>query len=295
MRVASTNALLLLATQLKPSYALQHAMLRTMTSHPRASLLATAATFELLSEDEYVETLQSAAPDDVSVVQFRPRWVREDYDDVGPILEHAVKRWPGANFYATALTRGTAQGERVFEHLKERNFVKTPLIEVYFGSECVDTLVMPGARRGDAGDAEAGECPLLAEPRRVGLLQQTIESAQRRIAANRRWRERRRVLLALRQVRQDLRRLDGYREAGLLSRSWRLFDQADTQWRDGHRSFSPEQREAAQLKHLNGLISHQRDVTALRAQAVRLERRRRLLNRLVLGRQRCSADGCVLL
>ena len=42
----------------------------------------------------------------------------------------------------------------------------------------------------------------------------------------------------------------------------------------------------------DGLLSHAREVDALRLQAKRLERRRRLLSRLIFGQQRCNEDSC---
>ena len=153
-------------------------------------------------------------------------------------------------------------------------------------------LVLPQGEGGGPGAA----CPLFTEVERVSVLQRAVAMAQRRLDANRRWRERRRALLSLRQVRRDLRRLERYKAAGLLGRSWSLFQQADTLLRSGERVYSPQKRANARRKHLRALLDHGRECAALRERERALARRLQLLSALVLGeKQRCTADGCEVL
>ena len=185
--------------------------------------------------------------------------------------------------------RGTRMGERIFEAHRALDFERLPLIEVYCGSERVDTMWLPSGR-----DTTAQPCPLLLEPGRIDLLQKAIAAARERLGANRRWRERRRTLLELRQVRQDLHRLEAYRASGMLSRKWEIFKNADTMFKAG-RAMHPDKRRAARRTHLQGLVSHAKGLKDLRQEERRLERRARLLTLLVCHEKcNCSAEGCEL-
>ena len=258
--------------------------------------------FQPLTEEAYAEifddvrkTPEKAAVQSISVVAYQPKWDRESVPaDVGPIRAAAAQRWQSARFFSMALVRGTPTGERIFAALETQGFDhrNMPILDVFCGGELVDTLVLPQGEGGGEGAA----CPLFTERPRMDALQQAIDAAQRRVSANRRWRERRRVLLALRQVRNDLRRLARYKASGGLGRSWHLTQQTNTIYRDpARRVYSAESMRRERRKHLLGVLRHARQVGTLKAEAERLERRRRHFARLVLDRQRCNENGCVLL
>lgn len=255
-------------------------------------------TFQPLTEEAY-NTLfgddsAGAMPASmISIVAYQAKWDRR-YHDVGPILAAASQRWRDVRFFSTELVRGTPSGERIFASLQAQGFDQRqlPIVDVYCGGERIDTLVLT---QGEGG-GEGAECPLFTQRWRMEMLQKTIASAQGRLSTNRRWRERRRVLLALRRVRHDLRRLDRFKGEGLLSRTWSLTKETNTMYRDpSRRAFSPEKMRRERRKHLLGVLGHARQVATLQAEQTRLERRRRHLANLVLARQRCDADGCALL
>jgi len=245
-----------------------------------------AATFLRITNGECDALIAASDPASVIIVQYQAPWDTKQYH-VGPILEKAAKRWPSATFYSTELKRGTPRGEHIFELHQSQGFKRMPLIQVFVGAECVDTLTLPQGEGGGQGAA----CPLFTEPGLVDKLQQAVVVAQQRANANARWRERRRVVLTLRRVRQDVRRLERFRASGKLTRRWESFKQGDA-LRDGRRASAPKTRRAERQNHLLGLASHMRDYRALRDEEARLERRRRLLLSFVLAAQRCSADGC---
>ena len=254
--------------------------------------------FQPLDEEAYTNLFVhakhvDAAVQSISVVAYQPKWDREGVPDVGPILAAAAERWQSARFFSMPLVRGTPTGERIFAALNAHGFDhrNMPILDVFCGDELIDTMVLP---QGDGGGAGAA-CPLFTERARVDALQQAIDAAQRRVSANRRWRERRRVLLKLRQIRNDLRRLARYKASGGLGRSWLLAKQTNTIYRDpARRVYSPERMRRERRKHLLGVLRHARQVGELQGEARRLERRWRHLATLVLGRQRCDENGCVL-
>ena len=277
------------------------------------------SAFQPLTEDEYRDLFvrdereereereacvtDGESPKPISIVAYQPPWDREEHD-VGSILEAAAERWQSARFFSMTLVRGTPTGERIFAELDSLGFThrKMPILDVFCGHERIDTLVLPQGEGGGEGAA----CPLFTEKKRVDALQRAIDAAQRRVTANRRWRERRRVLLALRQVRHDLRRLARYKDSGKLGRTWSLTKETNTIYRDPtKRVYSPERMRRERRKHLLGVLRHAAQVRVLQAEGGRLERRRRHLASLVFGlaaedsdgrwRQRCDEEGCVLL
>ena len=246
-----------------------------------------------IAEEECDVMIQDAEPSSVSVLIYQAPWDLADHS-VGPILAHFASRRPEVRIYKTMLRRGTARGERIFELHRSRNFKPTdrPFMEVYRGSELISTLMLP---QGNGQDRRGGPiaCPLLTERELMNQLELVIDAAQQRSSANTIWRARRRLLLALRRVRHDIRRLDRYRASGRLSHRWEAFKQADMSLRGERHAFSEAQRKAARRKHLLGLLAHHREIAALHNEAERLERRRQLMAHLVLATQRCSPDGCV--
>jgi len=258
----------------------------------RSVKLISRPTFEPLTDEAYDAMFhrRRTLAAQISVVAYQAPWDRQEHVP-GPILEAVARQWQDARFFSMALTRGTPNGERIFAALEARGFTAMPIIDVFCGSERIDTLVLP---RGEGG-GEGAACPLFTERRKMSMLQQAVAAAQRRVSSNRRWRERRRVLLALRQVRHDLRRLARFKGAGLLSRSWTSTKETNTLYRDPSKApYSDEQMRRARRKHLHGLRSHAQHVSKLTTQRARLERRLHLLRRLVLGAQRCSEHGCEL-
>lgn len=248
------------------------------------------AAFEPLSRMKFETLLETVCPETVSVVKFQAPW-DSVLHNVNTLVEQVTEQWPEAHFYSMNLERGTSIGERVYAAHREKlraqlpgeAYCGSPYLEVYIGAERVEHLSVP---RADADDA----CPLFPEPTHVERLQAAIATARDRLSANSRWQERRRVLLALRQVRKDLRRLTAYRTSGLLSRKWELIKQADMP----KGLMAPAKRLAARRKHLQGLVAHATEVQALHRVEARLARRQRLLSRLVLREQRCAFDGCEL-
>ena len=248
---------------------------------------------EDLADEEIDELLDEAEPSSVAVIMYQAPWDRKDHD-VGPILAHFAETRPDVRIYKTDLTRGTARGERLFELHRSRNFkpADRPFMEVYRGAELVSTLMLPQGN-GQVGRGGPIACPLLTERELMDQVGLAIDAAQQRSSANSIWRARRRLLLALRRVRHDIRRLDRYRSSGRLSQRWETFKQADTSLRSGTHAFSEAKRKAARRKHLLGLLAHHRECSALRKEEERLERRRRLMSSLVLASQRCSPEGCI--
>jgi len=259
---------------------------------------APGSEFLPLTEDalsNHLKKADASTPPDVSVVYHEVPWSSEAQPSVGPILEAAARRWTAAPgsctyFISVPVTRGTPLGERVYEVHRSLGFPKAPIVDVYCGVELVNTLELP---RGRGRGADAA-CPLFTESFRVDVLQRAVAAARQRLHANRRWMERRRVLLGLRRKRQDLRRMENYRASGQLARRWRLFQQADSMVR-GRPAFPAQARHAARRQHLRGLFAHASRCRALQREVLRLERQRHLLAAFVLSAQRCSPEGCVAL
>jgi len=252
--------------------------------------------------------LQGVDAETISIVHYTPPWERERFGS-RPLLDRVARRWPQARFHSVDLERGTTSGERAYEVLQTHDF-RVSLLEIFRGKERLCSLVLPQNLPQQARGADGAPCPLLLERSHVARFQEALAGALGRVNSNRRWRERRRVLLALRETRQSLRRLERYRDAGLLSKSWEIFKQADSTYScnapvlpaepmcrlDGSTpSFSAERRRSARRKHLKGLVAHARESRLLREQERRLARKQHLLSLLVFLEQRCGPEGCQLL
>lgn len=95
------------------------------------------------SPANFTALLDDAAPDSVSVIKFQAPYCRTCRAS-SPLLDRVAKQYPQARFYSMDLVRnGKAAGERMNRFFKERGVKLMPYIEIYYGSECIDTEVVP--------------------------------------------------------------------------------------------------------------------------------------------------------
>lgn len=217
----------------------------------------------LPTADDYTQLLKGASDEDINVVKFTAPWCNTCRASAAK-LDYVAKSWPRARFYSIDLGREGAEGEKrvLFQSL---NVTKMPYVEVYLGPERVDTLVVP--------------------PSRVGFLHNSLREAQARLRQRRVQLARRRVVLSLRaNLRAEARaRTELARER----RRWRLLRVLEGSERFRERVLAlygeeaDEQRQAERRRHLLVVRSLARRLGALSEDRARLERRRRLLRKVV--------------
>ena len=205
----------------------------------------------------YEELIAGLGDDAVSVIKFQAPWCRTCHM-AKPKLNYAAKQYPRARFYSVTLDRKRSDSDQMYELYQRLNVTEMPYIEVFCGATRVDTLVVP--------------------PSRVAFLHKAIRAAQRRLGGTRRRRERRRVLLALRQVQTRRRRLAAERKR--LSRRNHLLRLLR---RGEEFPALPQQRVLAERRrHLISMRSKARQLRELRREEARLRRRRQLIQLFVL-------------
>ena len=95
------------------------------------------------SPANFTALIDGAAPDSVSVIKFQAPYCRTCRAS-SPLLDRVAKQYPQARYYSMDLVRnGKAAGERMNRFFKERGVKLMPYIEIYYGSECIDTEVVP--------------------------------------------------------------------------------------------------------------------------------------------------------
>ena len=157
-----------------------------------------------------------------------------------------------------------------------------PILDAFCGGELVDTLVLPqGEGRGGCGVSLHGA------PAHGRAAAGHRERSCR--VANHRWRDAGGAA-ALRQVRNDLRRLARYKASGGLGRSWHLAQQTNTIYRDRRGASTPLRACGASGASTYWACCGMR--AKWHAQGGRApERRRRHFARLVLDRSCATRTG----
>jgi hypothetical protein len=256
-----------------------HTAERTRTIAARLSMWQTAEKqsaplgfVPLRSPDEYRELLAAAASDAITVVKFEADYCRT-CRAAAPKLRYQVNRFaernPQAQFFAMELRRkdSTAAREAMVECFKLRNATQLPYVEIFVGSELVETLVVA--------------------PSRIAFFVGALSEATEALRERRRRQERRRVLTSLRDGRWELMRVRNKRAR--LERWWQLSSlyvhANDGAGEDGWRN-----SRAKRLRHLLRLRALRREMRALEAYNERNARRLRLFNRFVVGEWRDDAQ-----
>ena len=108
-----------------------------------------SAFFEPLgSPANYSALIESAPADSISVVKFQAPYCRTCRAS-SPLLDRIAKQHPQARFYSMDLVRnGKAAGERMNRFFKERGINQMPYVEIFLGSECIETEVVPPSALG---------------------------------------------------------------------------------------------------------------------------------------------------
>lgn len=216
----------------------------------------------LASPEAYKELLdQKRTSDDITVIKWASDQCRTCRAAV-PKIRGILKKWdeetpspPGASYYSVDLRRDNSVTMLAF--FKARNITLLPCIELYVGDELLHTLVVP--------------------PSRTAFLRNALGDVAGHVGDTRRRRERRRMLLALRQSRRQLVRLS--RARAKLQRRYRLDTLSATAVikRERRRGFLISLRSGAAERETR------------RVETTRLERKRRLFNKLVAKPKRMRA------
>ena len=98
------------------------------------------------SPANYTALIEGAAPDEISVIKFQAPYCRT-CRATSPLLDRVAVKYPQAKYFSMDLVRnGKAAGERMNIFYKEKGIKLMPYVEIYIGSECVDTeVVAPSA------------------------------------------------------------------------------------------------------------------------------------------------------
>lgn len=170
---------------------------QSQRSHDRRAQTPTAVESryytELGSASAYRELLQSASSTDMNVVKFTAPWCRT-CRAARLKLDYVAKRHPKAAFFSLDLDHDS-ETRLLFDELQ---IELMPHVEIFLGSERVESLVVP--------------------PSRVAFLNTALAQAQTLLRQRRRDTERAKVVLGLRAARQSLRRLS--RERARLVQEW---------------------------------------------------------------------------
>jgi thiol-disulfide isomerase/thioredoxin len=172
----------------------------------------------------YTALTEHADEDTVSVFKFQAPYCRTCRAS-SPLLDRVAKQFPQAKYYSLDLMRdGKATGERMNRFFKEKGVKLLPYIEIYVGSTCVDTEVVP--------------------PSALKRFEQTLGAATERLrAASQSRRGTSRQLVLLRQFLQE-----GMARAGVETRGGRRRRRAAVA--DDEARHAPETSDAAGWPHL---------------------------------------------
>ena len=208
----------------------------------------------LNSPEEYEQLLADRAADEITVVKWAADSCRTCRAAI-PKIRGVLKKWddqlgPAASYYSVDLRSDNK--DVMFGFFKARNVTHMPCIELYVGSELLQTLIVP--------------------PSRVAYLKNALGDAVSHVGDTRRRRERRRLLLDLRAQKNSLVRLRLARAK--LQRRYQL-DKLDASSRE-----ALQERRKSFLGSLRALAA---DREALIVETRRLERKRRLFRRLVMS------------
>ena len=220
----------------------------------------------LASPSEYEELLATAASDAITVVKFEADYCRT-CRAAAPKLRYRVNRFaeqnPQARFYSMELKKKTTAAEReaMAEYFKLRNATKLPYVEIFVGSDLVDTLVVA--------------------PSRMTFFVGALTDAREALRERRRRKERRRLLVSLRDGRREL--TDIRIKVARLERWWTLSSLRATQDTFFREYFFQSSR-AKRLRYLLQLRKLRREMRALEEYIERQSRKLRLFNRFVGGR-----------
>ena len=210
----------------------------------------------LNSPEAYEELMEDRAADEITVVKWSSDSCRT-CRAAQPKIRGVLKKWDddvfrnaAASYYSVDLRSDNK--DVMFGFFKARNITHMPCIELYVGNELLQTLVVP--------------------PSRVAFLRNGLFDALDHVGAARRRRARRRMLLDLRARKAALVKIR--RARAKLQRRYQLGTlntPSQAALRERRKSF---------LGSLRALAAEREE---LLAETRRLERKRRLFRRLVMG------------